>query len=44
MRRLPLSLLAQLAVALITIQPAWAVPESASIFRHVWERQDTPVD
>src|SRR3954465_7495257 len=44
MRHLHLSLLALLAGALITIQPAWAAPESASIFRRVWERQDMPVD
>src|SRR3954465_12515498 len=44
MRHLHLSLLALLAGALITIQPAWAAPESASIFRRVWERQDMPID
>ncbi len=44
MRRFHLSLLALLAGALIAVQPAWAAPNSASIFRRVWERQDTPVE
>jgi hypothetical protein len=29
---------------LITIQPAWAARDAASAFRHVWERQDKPID
>jgi len=44
MRRFPISVLALIAVALITIQPAWAAPDAASAFRRVWERQDKPVD
>jgi hypothetical protein len=44
MRRSQLSLLALIAVALITIEPVWAAPEAASVFRRVWERQDKPVE
>jgi len=44
MRHFQLSLLALLAVVLIAVQPAWAAPESAGIFRRVWERQDVPGD
>jgi len=39
-----LSLLTLIAVVLVTIQPAWAAPDAASVFRRVWERQDKPVE
>jgi hypothetical protein len=44
MRRFHISLLALLAMVLLMIQPAWAAPDAASVFRRVWERQDKPVD
>jgi hypothetical protein len=44
MRRFYVSLLALLAAVLLTIQPVWAAPDAASVFRRVWERQDQPVE
>ena len=44
MRRFYTVLLAPIAVVLLTLQPVWAAPSAASVFRRVWERQDLAVD
>ena len=44
MRRFHISVLALIAIVLLTVQPAWAAADAASAFRRVWERQDKPVD
>jgi hypothetical protein len=44
MRRLHISLLVLVALVLATIQPVWAAPDAAAVFRRVWERQDKPVE